>query len=123
MCLYANEYLLLGVKMDIHSEDEPANIFADNEILDCNMPASHKCNGTVGHSHDFHPCAFCDVNMVKVNTPEDYNNCRYHPLAACLLIFCLAMQPTVGREPKSQESQQMALPSYCYPSCIVVLER
>ncbi|KAG1760475.1 hypothetical protein EDD22DRAFT_990093 [Suillus occidentalis] len=33
---------MLGVKMDVHGEDEPANIFADNEILDCNMPASHK---------------------------------------------------------------------------------
>ncbi|KAG1731639.1 uncharacterized protein EDB91DRAFT_1084995 [Suillus paluster] len=60
--------------MDIHGEDEPANIFADNTILDCDMPASHKCNGTVGHSHDFHPCAFCDVDIVKVNTPEGYDN-------------------------------------------------
>lgn len=79
--------------MDVHGEDEPANIFADNEILDCDMPASHKCNGTAGHSHDFHPCAFCDVDIVKVNTPEGYDNCKYHTLAACLLIFCLDMQP------------------------------
>ncbi|KAG1774897.1 hypothetical protein EV702DRAFT_1237500 [Suillus placidus] len=63
-----------GVKMDIHGEDEPENIFADNAILDCDMPASHKCNGTAGHSHDFHPCAFCDVDIVKVMTPEGYDN-------------------------------------------------
>ncbi|KAG2346616.1 hypothetical protein BDR05DRAFT_974579 [Suillus weaverae] len=62
------------VKMDIHGEDEPANIFADNAILDCDTPASHKCNGTAEHSHDFHPCAFCDVDIVKVNTPEGYDN-------------------------------------------------
>ncbi|KAG1725027.1 hypothetical protein EDB19DRAFT_1897829 [Suillus lakei] len=62
------------VKMDIHGKDEPANIFADNAILDCDMPASHKCNGTTGHSHDFHPCAFCNVDIMKVNTPEGYDN-------------------------------------------------
>ncbi|KAG1888658.1 hypothetical protein F4604DRAFT_1877216 [Suillus subluteus] len=67
-----------GVKMDIHGEDEPANIFVDNTILDCDMPASHKCNGTAGHSHDFHPCAFCDVDIVKVNTPEGYDNCIFY---------------------------------------------
>jgi hypothetical protein len=50
-------------------------------------------NGTAGHSHDFHHCVFCDIDIVKVNNPEGYDNCRCHPLAACLLIFCLTMQP------------------------------
>ncbi|KAG2029766.1 hypothetical protein BDR03DRAFT_987545 [Suillus americanus] len=45
-----------GVKMDVYGEEELADVFADNEALACDMPASHKCNGTAGHSHDFHPC-------------------------------------------------------------------
>ncbi|KAG1731002.1 hypothetical protein EDB19DRAFT_2010037 [Suillus lakei] len=63
-----------GVKMDVYGEEELADVFADNEALACDMPASHKCNRTAGHSHDFHPCAFCDVDIVKINTPEGYNN-------------------------------------------------
>ncbi|KAG1794952.1 uncharacterized protein BJ212DRAFT_1528927 [Suillus subaureus] len=63
-----------GVKMDVYGEEELADVFADNEALACDMPALHKCNGTAGHSHDFHPCAFCDVNIIKINTPEGYNN-------------------------------------------------
>ncbi|KAG1736440.1 uncharacterized protein EDB91DRAFT_1250062 [Suillus paluster] len=63
-----------GVKMDVHGEEEAADVFADNEVLACNMPASHKCNRTAGHSHDFHLCAFCNADVVKINTPEGYNN-------------------------------------------------
>ncbi|KAG0698529.1 hypothetical protein DFH29DRAFT_877950 [Suillus ampliporus] len=63
-----------SVKMDVHGEEEAADVFADNKVLACNMPASHKCNGTAGHSHDFHPCAFCDADVVKINTPDGYNN-------------------------------------------------
>ncbi|KAG2050544.1 hypothetical protein BDR06DRAFT_998615 [Suillus hirtellus] len=63
-----------GVKMDVYGEEGLVDVFADNEALACNMPASHKCNGTAGHSHDFHPCAFCDIDIVKINTPEGYNN-------------------------------------------------
>ncbi|KAG2055668.1 hypothetical protein BDR06DRAFT_989036 [Suillus hirtellus] len=63
-----------GVKMDVYGEEGLVDVFADNEALACNMPASHKCNGTAGHSHDFHPCAFCDIDIIKINTPEGYNN-------------------------------------------------
>ncbi|KAG1749066.1 uncharacterized protein EDB91DRAFT_1244855 [Suillus paluster] len=63
-----------GVKMDVYGEEDLADVFADNEALTCDMPALHKCNGTAGHSHDFHPCAFCDIDIVKINTPEGYNN-------------------------------------------------
>ncbi|KAG2757569.1 hypothetical protein P692DRAFT_20711205 [Suillus brevipes Sb2] len=63
-----------GVKMDVYGEEGLVDVFADNEALACDMPASHKCNGTAGHSHDFHPCAFCDIDIVKINTPEGYNN-------------------------------------------------
>jgi hypothetical protein len=66
-----------GVKMDVYGEEELADVFADNEVLACDMPASHKCNGTAGHSHNFHPCVFCDVDIVKINTPEGYNNCKW----------------------------------------------
>ncbi|KAG1737090.1 uncharacterized protein EDB91DRAFT_1249737 [Suillus paluster] len=63
-----------GVKMDVYGEEEVADVFADNEVLACDMLASHKCNRTTGHSHDFHPCAFCDTDVVKINTPDSYNN-------------------------------------------------
>ncbi|KAG2061047.1 hypothetical protein BDR06DRAFT_993204 [Suillus hirtellus] len=62
------------VKMDVYGEEGLVDVFADNEALACDMPASHKCNGTAGHSHDFHPCAFCDIDIIKINTPEGYNN-------------------------------------------------
>ncbi|KAG2335647.1 hypothetical protein BDR05DRAFT_898020, partial [Suillus weaverae] len=68
--------LYSGVKMDVYGEEEAADVFADNEVLACDMPASHKCNGTAGHSHDFHPCAFCDADVVKINTPDGYNNSK-----------------------------------------------
>ncbi|KAG2129521.1 hypothetical protein BD769DRAFT_1627963 [Suillus cothurnatus] len=77
-CLEPSTHKLLelknGVKMDVYGEEELADVFADDEALACDMPASHKCNGTAGHSHDFHPCAFCDVDIVKINTPKGYNN-------------------------------------------------
>ncbi|KAG1810737.1 hypothetical protein EV424DRAFT_1571382, partial [Suillus variegatus] len=60
--------------MNVYGEEEEVDVFADNEVLACDMPASHKCNGTAGHSHDFHPCAFCDADVVKINTPDGYND-------------------------------------------------
>lgn len=83
--------------MHVHGEDKPANTFADNEILHCDMPASHKCNGTAGHSHDFHPCTLCDVDIVEFNTTKGYNDYEYHTLTACLLIFFFPMQPGLPR--------------------------
>ncbi|KAG1861367.1 hypothetical protein C8R48DRAFT_673458 [Suillus tomentosus] len=44
------------VKIDVYGEEEFADVFADHKALACDMPASHKCNGRAGHSHDFHPC-------------------------------------------------------------------
>ncbi|KAG1718620.1 hypothetical protein EDB19DRAFT_1899167 [Suillus lakei] len=72
-----------GVKMDVYGEEELADVFTDNEALACDMPASHKCNGTAGHSHNFHPCAFCDIDIIKINTPEGYNN--YHGVRFSIL--------------------------------------
>lgn len=59
--------------MDIIDEDEPANVYADNQILDCDMPAAHKLSGTAGHSHDMHPCLYCDTDITKINTREGYD--------------------------------------------------
>ncbi|KAG1900836.1 uncharacterized protein F5891DRAFT_1225460 [Suillus fuscotomentosus] len=69
------EMMLLqnSIKMDIIDEDEPANIYADNQILDCDMPAAHKLLGTAGHSHDMHPCLYCDTDITKINTREGYD--------------------------------------------------
>ncbi|KAG1734538.1 hypothetical protein EDD22DRAFT_1011418 [Suillus occidentalis] len=69
------EMMLLqnGIKMDIIDEDEPANVYADNQILDCDMPAAHKLSGTAGHSHDMHPCLYCDTDITKINTQEGYD--------------------------------------------------
>ncbi|KAG2126265.1 uncharacterized protein EDB93DRAFT_1257640 [Suillus bovinus] len=61
-----------GVKMDIF-EEEPADVYADCEILDCDMPAAHKLSGTAGHSHDMHPCLYCDTDITKVNTREGFD--------------------------------------------------
>ncbi|KAF9461452.1 hypothetical protein BDZ94DRAFT_1371533 [Collybia nuda] len=52
-----------GVKMDIYGE-APAEIFAD----------SHKFNGSAGHSHDFHPCPYCNVNILDVDLMSGYDD-------------------------------------------------
>lgn len=58
--------------MDIF-EEEPADIYADCEILDCDMPAAHKLSGTAGHSHNMHPCLYCDTDITKVNIREGFD--------------------------------------------------
>lgn len=73
MQLALNSPIIPGVKMDIINEEEPVDVFADNEILDCDMPAAHKLSGTAGHSHDMHPCLYCDVDITKINTRQGYD--------------------------------------------------
>ncbi|KII86134.1 hypothetical protein PLICRDRAFT_115269 [Plicaturopsis crispa FD-325 SS-3] len=66
----AKEIMLLnhGVEMEIHGE-EPDDIYADCSCSNCDTPAARKMNGTAGHSHDMHPCPYCNVNIVDVNNP------------------------------------------------------
>ncbi|KAG1734770.1 hypothetical protein EDD22DRAFT_852445 [Suillus occidentalis] len=63
------------VKMDVHGEDEPAKHLCRQQDSRLRY-AWHRTSvmELQGHSHDFHPCAFCDVDIVKVNTPEGYDN-------------------------------------------------
>ncbi|EIW84541.1 hypothetical protein CONPUDRAFT_49943 [Coniophora puteana RWD-64-598 SS2] len=67
-------YQLLGVDMDVHGEDEQASIYADCACLDCDMPASHKCNGTSSHSSDMHPCLYCEANILDIDKPSGYDH-------------------------------------------------
>lgn len=59
--------------MDITDEKESVDLFADNGILDCDMPAAHKVSGTEGHSHDMHPCRYCDIEITEINTRQGYD--------------------------------------------------
>ncbi|EIW77947.1 hypothetical protein CONPUDRAFT_61597 [Coniophora puteana RWD-64-598 SS2] len=65
-----------GVSMDVYDEEEPANVYADCACLDCDMPASHKCNGTASHSHDMQPCLYCDATVIDINSASGYDNSR-----------------------------------------------
>lgn len=76
LCVVYNLTIILnesGVHMDVADEDEQVDVYADNEILDCDMPAAHKLSGTAGHSHDMHPCLYCDIDVTKINTREGYD--------------------------------------------------
>ncbi|KAH9921364.1 hypothetical protein B0H21DRAFT_701660 [Amylocystis lapponica] len=61
-----------GVKMEVHDEGEQ-DIYADFVCANCDTPAARKVNGTAGHAHDFHPCPYCDTNIVNVNKKEGYD--------------------------------------------------
>lgn len=67
--------VLIGIKMEIYNE-EPANVYADFICANCDTPAAHKFNGTIGHTHDFHPCPYCDANIVDVNKPLSYDRSK-----------------------------------------------
>jgi hypothetical protein len=64
-----------GVEMKIHSQ-EPAKVYADCICANCDTPAAHKFNGTAGHSHDFHPCPYCDATVVDVDTMSGYDGSK-----------------------------------------------
>ncbi|EIW80779.1 hypothetical protein CONPUDRAFT_57284, partial [Coniophora puteana RWD-64-598 SS2] len=66
--------ITLCVKMAVYSEDQLADVHADLACLDCDMPASHKTNGTASHSHDMHPCVSCDANVTDFNKPSGYDS-------------------------------------------------
>jgi hypothetical protein len=55
--------LYTGLKMDIHGE-APDTVYADCICANCDTPAAHKFNSTVGHSHDFQPCPYCKIFLV-----------------------------------------------------------
>jgi DNA-directed RNA polymerase subunit RPC12/RpoP len=67
--------MTIGVKMEIHNE-EPADVYADFICANCDTPAAHKFNGTAGHSHDFHPCPYCNANIVDMNKPSGYDRSK-----------------------------------------------
>ena len=79
--------------MDIF-EEEPADVYTDYEILDCDsMPAAHKLSGTAGHSHDMHPCLYCDANITKVNTREGFD----YSIISSSLHLCCVLDPCIIR--------------------------
>jgi len=67
--------------MDIHGEDR-ADVYADYICANCDTPASRKFNGTAGHGHDFHPCPYCDTNILGVDKLEgfDFSIFLFHTL-------------------------------------------
>ncbi|KAG6895168.1 hypothetical protein C0992_002830 [Termitomyces sp. T32_za158] len=64
----ANEFnqLKQGVKMEIHGEDL-AVVYADCLCDNCDTPAAHKFKGSAGHTHDYHPCSYCNANVLDIN--------------------------------------------------------
>jgi hypothetical protein len=68
--------------MAIHGEAADT-IYADCICANCDTPAAHKFNGSAGHSHDLHPCPYCDANILDVNKMSGYDGSK-------LLILCVA---------------------------------
>ncbi|KAG6883506.1 hypothetical protein C0992_008596 [Termitomyces sp. T32_za158] len=62
-----------GIKMAIHSQD-PDMVYADCVCANCDTPATHKFNGSAGHTHDFHPCPYCNANVLDINQIPGYND-------------------------------------------------
>lgn len=65
--------LLSGIKMDTHDEAEQADVYVDSCCLNCDTPALRKFGGLSGHSHDIHPCPWCDTVLVDINNNKGYN--------------------------------------------------
>ncbi|RDB30064.1 hypothetical protein Hypma_014106 [Hypsizygus marmoreus] len=64
-----------GIKMEIHGED-PETVYADCICANCDTPAAHKFNGAAGHTHDFHPCPYCNANVVDIDTDSGFDNSK-----------------------------------------------
>ena len=60
-------YSSRGIKMDIHNEPDPEDVYGDIAVLNCDTPAARKLNGTAGHSHDIQPCPYCDVTSADIS--------------------------------------------------------
>ncbi|KAH9948903.1 hypothetical protein B0H21DRAFT_689267 [Amylocystis lapponica] len=58
--------------MEVYEEGEQV-IYADYVCANCDTPAARKVNGSAGHAHDFHPCPYCDTNIVDVNKLKGYD--------------------------------------------------
>lgn len=59
--------------MDIYGE-APDMVFADCICANCDTPAAHKFNGSAGHSHDFHPCPYCNVDILDIDQMSGYDD-------------------------------------------------
>lgn len=53
--------------MDIHGEEEPADVFADFICLNNDSPAARKFSGCAGVGHDTFPCLWCNANVLDIN--------------------------------------------------------
>ncbi|KAH9942644.1 hypothetical protein B0H21DRAFT_696303 [Amylocystis lapponica] len=54
-------------------EEGIQDVFADYICANCDTPAARKVNGTAGHAHDFHPCPYCETNILDVNKLSGYD--------------------------------------------------
>lgn len=55
----------------------PDTVYEDCICANCDTPAAHKFNGLAGHSHDMHPCPYCDVNILDVDDMSGYDDSMY----------------------------------------------
>lgn len=63
----------LGVMMECHGLSNPVEVFAVLSRLSCDTPAARKGAGQTGHSHDIHPCPWCDIMLPEINLPSGYD--------------------------------------------------
>ncbi|KAH9922163.1 hypothetical protein B0H21DRAFT_701295 [Amylocystis lapponica] len=56
-------------------EEGVQDVYADFVCANCDTPAARKVNGTAGHAHDYHPCPYCNTNILEVNKLDGYD---YH---------------------------------------------
>lgn len=66
--------------MDIYGEAEREDVYADWVCLSCDTPGGRKFSGTAGHSHDVHPCLYCNSILLNVNKPEGYDKSELLPI-------------------------------------------
>ncbi|TFK59244.1 hypothetical protein BDN72DRAFT_946510 [Pluteus cervinus] len=64
-------YCLEGVCMEIHERDADM-VYADALCTNCDTPASRKCLGAAGHTHDVNPCPYCKATIVDIDKLEGY---------------------------------------------------
>lgn len=57
---------------DEEDNDRTTDIYADFFMESCDVPASRKCAGHAGHGHNLHPCPWCKITIVDVDTHIAY---------------------------------------------------
>ncbi|KAK7453213.1 hypothetical protein VKT23_011894 [Stygiomarasmius scandens] len=67
--------------MGIYGEAQPEDVYADAAILNCDTPA-RKMNGMAGHSHGIHPCPYCDVTLIDINSAKGYSFSTFKSFAS-----------------------------------------